>query len=140
MMIQLPLQVLTSRRRPPDLVRESERPVGAFEEFDRHEDHVAVTDILKVMHLEFARPISLVACLAGRVGVFDRRAVHQMLAAAARGHRGPEVVEHVPMKSEALSRLEPDGPYPNPVGFRNQLAAYAAIGGACFAGKLLPER
>src|SRR5215468_3163006 len=130
----------TSRRCTSDLVRDRERLISAFQEFDRHENHVAVADVLKVMHLEFTGPIGLVTCLAGRIGVFDRGAVHQVLAAAAWRDRGPEIIEHMPVKAEPLSRLEPDGPYPDLVGFRNQLAAYATIGAAAFAGELFLQR
>src|SRR5579885_3216289 len=92
------------------------------------------------MHLELAGPIALMAGLAGRVGVFDRRAVHQMLAAAARRDGGPEIVEHVSMEAEPLSGLEPDRPYADLVGFRDQLAPDASIGALGLARKLLPER
>src|SRR5262252_11216289 len=92
------------------------------------------------MHLEFAGPIILVAGFAGRVCVFDGRAVHQVLAATARRDGGPEVVEHVPMEAEPLSGLEPDGPYPDFVRFRDELAAHATVGAARFAGELLLQR
>src|SRR5262249_6446712 len=68
------------------------------------------------------------------------RAVHQVLAAAAWRDGGPEIVQHVSMEAEALPRLEPDGPYPELVGFRNQFAAHAPMGAARFAGELLLQR
>ena len=40
-------------------------------EFDGHEDHLFVADILQIVHLELARGVSLVAGLPWRVGVFD---------------------------------------------------------------------
>src|SRR5262249_56396814 len=65
--------------------------------------------------------------LAWLVGVFDRRAVHQMLAAASARYRGPEIVEHVAVEAEALAGLEADGPHPHAVAFRDELAAHAAV-------------
>src|SRR5579883_1472029 len=98
------------RRLAPDLVRNRQRRVGALEKLDRHEHHIAIADVLEVMHLELAGPIGLVPGLAGRIGVFDGRTVHQVLAAPAGRDGGPEVVEYMPVEAEPLSGLEPDGP------------------------------
>ena len=63
--------------------------------------------------LNSPRPISLVAGLAGLVGVFDRGAVVDCWRPRAAGHRSPEIVEHVAVKADALAGREPDDPDPH---------------------------
>src|SRR5262245_50561579 len=113
---------------PTHAVGQGHRLVGALQEFDGHEDHVLVADVFQVVDLAFVEPIGLVPGLAGGVGVFDRRAVVHVLAAAPAGDRGPEVVEHVAVEADALARLEADGPDPHAIGFRYQRVADAGVG------------
>src|SRR5690606_4901816 len=61
--------------------RQPHRLVGAVFELDGHEHHFAVAEILKVVHLELAFAVGLVARLAGLVGVFDGAAVVNVLTA-----------------------------------------------------------
>src|ERR1700691_2462881 len=79
-------------RRGAYRVRNGERLVGAVEEFDGHENHLLVAQVLEVVHLELAKAIGLVAGLAGRVAIFDGGAVMDMLASTAAGDRGPEII------------------------------------------------
>src|ERR1700724_4223417 len=99
----------------PDLARERQRLVRALQEFDGHEHHLLVPEVFKVMHLEFTRPIGLVSSLAWRVGVFNCCAVVHVLASSTTAHGGPEIVEHVAMKTNAFARLQPDDPHPDPI-------------------------
>src|SRR5262249_31652114 len=69
------------RRGGAHRLRQRQRLVGAVEELDGHEDNVLVADIFKVVHLELAGPVGLVASLARLVGVFHGGAVMHMLAA-----------------------------------------------------------
>src|SRR5215475_1379798 len=55
--------------------------IGAILELDRHEDHFAVTEVFKIVHLELVLAVALVPRLARLVGVFNRGAVMHMLAA-----------------------------------------------------------
>ena len=71
--------------------------------------------------------VGLVARLARIIAVLDRGAVHQVLAAAAAVHRGPEIVQHVAMEADALAGLEPDRPHAHLVGLGQQLGADAAV-------------
>src|SRR6185503_4540121 len=61
------------------------------------------------------------------VAVFDRGAVHQVLAPMAAIHRRPEIIQHVAMEADALAGLEPDGPHPQLVGLGEKLGADAAV-------------
>src|SRR5262249_43345060 len=148
-------RTLPISRGAPGLLWDRKRRVGAFQKLDRHEHHVAVADILQIMHLEFAGPIRLMAGAAAGVAVFSRPAArhvapppaharrgadNQMLPRGARRDGGPEIVEHVSMEAEPLSGLEADRPYPDLVGLRNQLAPHASIRAARFAGELLLQR
>src|SRR3984957_3392830 len=101
-------------------VRNGKRLISAVEEFDGHEDHLPVTEVFKVMNLVLPGAISLVAGLAGRVAVFDRRAVMDVLAPAATRHRGPEIIEHMAVETDPLARRKPDDPAPHAVILRNQ--------------------
>jgi len=67
-----------------------------------------VAEIFQVVDLVLAGFVGLVAGFARLIGVFDGGAVMDVLAAAAPGHRGPEVIEHVAMKADPLARSEPD--------------------------------
>src|SRR5437762_916762 len=109
-----------------------QRLVGALQEFDGHEDHLLVAEILEVMDLELAGAIGLVPGLAGRVGIFDRGAVVHVLAPAAAGHGGPEIVEHVPVEADALAGLEANGPHADAIALRYQRVADTGIGVVLF--------
>src|SRR5262249_57143798 len=65
---------------PAHAFRQRHWLVGALQEFDGHEDHLLVAEILEIVDLELAGPISLVPRLAGRVGGLDRSAVMHVLA------------------------------------------------------------
>ena len=80
--------------------------------------------------------VGLVPRLAGKIAVFDGGAVHQMLAAAAAVHRGPEIVQHMAVEADPLARRKPDDPDADLVGLRQQLAADAAVVLAAFALEL----
>ena len=126
------------RRLQPHLIRHRQRLVGAVEELDGVEDHVLVAEVFEIVDLVFARPVGLVPGLARLVGVFDGGAVHQVLAAAAAVHRGPEIVQHVAVEADPLARLEPDDPDPHLVGFGQQLGADAAVGAGGFRARIRP--
>src|SRR5262249_40355702 len=70
---------------------------------------------------------------AGSVAVLNSRAVHHMRAAAAAGHAGPEIIEDVAMKSNALARLESNCPYADAIAFRDQSLSDAAVRFAPFS-------
>src|ERR1700677_4768298 len=114
-------------RRGPCLIGNRKRLVGAIEKFDGHEDHLLVADIFQVMDLVLAGPIGLVPGLAGLIGIFNGRAVVDMLTPAHASHVGPEVIEHMSMKAEPLAGGEPDHPDPRALGFRQKHVADAAI-------------
>src|ERR1700738_4139129 len=92
----------------PYVLRKRKRLVGALEKFDGHEHHLLVAEILQVVDLVLPRSIGFVAGFARRVGIFDRRAVMHVLASASAAHRGPEIVEHMTVKADALTRLQTD--------------------------------
>src|SRR6185503_18392086 len=79
----------------PNVRRQSKRLVGALLEFDGHENHVLVAEVLEIVHLELTGGIGLVTGLTRLIGVLDGRAVMHVLTAASAVHRGPEIVEHV---------------------------------------------
>src|SRR5262249_31967643 len=124
----------------PGGLRDRQRLVGAGEKLDRHKDQLGVADVLEIMHFELAWTVSLVTGLAGLIGVFDGRAVHQMLASPPAGYRCPEIVEDVAMEAEALARLQADRPDPEPLILRYQLVANAAIRAFALARKFIFQR
>jgi hypothetical protein len=65
--------------------------------------------------------------LARLVGIFDRAAVVDVLTAAPAGHGRPEIVEHVPMKADPLSRGQPDYPYAHAFALRQKRRSDATI-------------
>src|SRR4029077_15154091 len=90
--------------------RQGHRPVGAVLELDGHKNHLAVAEIFQIVNLELVFAVALVPRLAWLIGIFDSCAVMHMLASTAAGHRGPEIVEHVAVKSNALAGSETDDP------------------------------
>src|SRR5277367_2410608 len=80
------------------------------------------------------------AGFARLIAIFDRGAVVDVLAAAPTGNRGPEIIEHVAVETNALAWSEPDHPYPHPVGFRNQGSADTAVVVLPFALEFRGER
>src|SRR6202050_3148691 len=113
--------------RGADLIGYGERPIGAVDVFDGHEDHLLVAEIFQVMDLVLARPIGLVAGLAGPVGIFDGGTVVDVLAAAPARDRGPEIVEHMAVEADPLARRQPDDPDPDLFVLRKPRGAEAAV-------------
>src|SRR6266446_4791249 len=105
-----------------------QRLVGALQEFHGHEDHLFVAEIFEIVHLELAAAISFVPGFAGGVGILDGGPVVYVLASAAAGHCGPEIIEHVTVESNALTGLEADGPHAYAIALRHQRVADAGIG------------
>ena len=64
-------------------MRQRYRLIGTVLELDGHEDHLAIAQIFQIVNFEFALAVALVPCLAGLVGVFDRRAILHMHAPRA---------------------------------------------------------
>src|SRR5215211_82590 len=62
-----------------------------------------------------------------------------MLAATARGQRGPEVIEHMAVEADPLTRLQPDDPHPHSLVVGKQLSSHTRIGIACLALELRPD-
>src|SRR5262249_24792514 len=85
------------------------------------------SNVFQVVHLRLAFPIALVPRLSGPIRVLDRRAVVQMLAAAAGRDRRPEIVEHVAVESDPLAGLQPDRPHPDAIALRQELRPDAAV-------------
>src|SRR5262249_31823385 len=102
--------------------------VGALQKLDGHEHHLFVAEIFQIMHLELPRPIALVPGLARSVGVFDRGAVTQVLAAAPAADRRPEIIEHMAVKSNPLAPFEADHPDANALVLGEEPIADARIG------------
>src|SRR5262245_16448827 len=71
--------------------------------------------------------------LAWRIGVLDRRAVHEMLPAAPAVDRGPEIIEHMAVEADPLARLQPNDPDPHLLVLRKQLTADTAVVQLVFA-------
>ena len=94
--------------RSANFIRNGERLVGAVEEFDGHEDHFLVAEIFQVVDLVPAGAIGFMAGLARLVGLFDSGAIMDVLAAAPAGHRGPEIIKHMPVEPDSLAGSEPD--------------------------------
>src|SRR6516165_335855 len=116
------------RRLLAHVLRQRQRLVGALEKLHGHENHLLVAEVFQIVDLELPGPIGFVASLAGRVGIFDRRAVVHVLAPAAAAHCSPEVVEHVAMETDALARLQADHPDARAIALRQQHAADAWVG------------
>ena len=79
------------------------------------------------MDLVFACAVGLVASLAGKIAVLHGGAVHQVLAAAAAIHRGPEIIQHMAVKADPFARRQPDDPDADLVGLRQQLTADTTV-------------
>src|SRR5580698_5860600 len=79
------------------------------------------------MHLVLAKAIGFVPGFAGGIAVFNRRAVHQMLAAASSRYRGPEVIKHMAVEADPFAGGEANDPDPNLFVFRKQRGADAAV-------------
>src|SRR5580693_7661422 len=92
---------------------DGQRRVGAVQMFHRGEDQVGVTDVLDVVEQILAGAEVEVSGLTGQVGDLACGAVECVLAAAAGGDGGPEVVEHVAVGVPTLSGRESDLPHPD---------------------------
>src|SRR5262249_51183275 len=90
-------------------------------------NELAVADVLEIVHLELTGSVALMPRLSGPIRVLDRRAVLQMLAAAAGRDRRPEIVEHVAVESDPLAGLQPDRPHPDAIALRQELRPDAAV-------------
>src|SRR6185437_2198342 len=106
---------------------QSHRLVGAVFEFDGHEHHFTVAEIFKIVHLERAFAISLVARFARLIGIFYGGAVMDVLTAVAARHRRPKIIQHMAVETDALAGSETNDPDTRPVGFRQQRGADARI-------------
>ncbi len=67
------------------------------------------------------------ACRPNRVGRFDNGAILRMRPGPASCDGSPEIVEHVPMKSDPLTRSEPNFPDAHAIGFRQKPGADSTI-------------
>src|SRR3954464_9576002 len=119
-----------------DTIGHRQRLVGAVEKLDGVEDHLLVAQVREFVDLVLAGAVGLVARLAGKIVVLHGAAVHQMLAAAAAVHRGPEIIQHMAMESDPLAWRQPDDPDTDLVGLRQQLTADATVVLAAFALEL----
>src|SRR4029079_11587564 len=99
-------------------VRQRHRFVGAVLELNGHENHLAIAEILQVVHLELALAVALVASLARLISVFDNRSVMDVLAGTPTGDRCPEIVEHMAMEADAFAGGEADDPHTRPLVLR----------------------
>src|SRR5438067_1285879 len=106
---------------------ERHRLVGAILELDGHENHFAIAKVFQIVHLEFTFAVTLVPRFAWLIGVFDSCPVMDMLTAASAGHRGPEIIEHVPVEADALTGRKTDDPDTRTFVFRQQRRANARV-------------
>ena len=108
-------------RRPHGLGDRQGLVGAAVDRLDGHEHQLAVADVFQIVHLELARPIAFVPRLAGRVSVFHRRPVHEVLPAAPAAHRRPEIIEHVAVEEDyLLSQIAAATRYPAPMDHKER--------------------
>src|SRR4051794_1887523 len=81
------------------------RSVGAVQKLDRGKDHLGIPYVFKVVDHELSGGIGMVTGVAGLVNRLRDAAIGKMGASPAGGHRGPEIVEHMSMEAEPLTRL-----------------------------------
>src|SRR5262249_10028127 len=56
------------------------------------------------------------------------RAIMHVLTTASPRHRGPEIIEHVPVETDALARRKTDNPDARTLVFRQQRGANTRVG------------
>src|SRR5665213_1020619 len=103
------------------------RLIGAVFELDGHEHDFMVAKICQIVHFELAGSVGLVAGFARLIGEFDDSAIMDILTGAAPANAGPEIIQHMAMKSDALAGGEPDDPDSGALGFRQQGVADTRI-------------
>src|SRR5476649_2432861 len=86
-----------------------------------------IAGVFEIVDFELAGAVALVPRLAGIVFRFDRRAVLLVRARAAGRNSGPEIIELVAMKADALAGLEANVPHPHAIVLRQQGCADAAV-------------
>src|ERR1700676_2098857 len=104
-----------------------QRLVRTVEKLDGGEPQIGITDVFKIMDLIFTCAIHEVTRVARRVGRLDNGAILRMRPGPASCDGSPEIVEHVPMKSDPLTRSEPNFPDAHAIGFRQKPSADSTI-------------
>ena len=94
-----------------------QRRIGAVEELNRGKPQVGIANVFEIVDFVFALSIDEVPGLAGRIDGFDNRPILGVGSRPTRRHRGPKVIQHVTMESNALARRKSNFPDANPFGF-----------------------
>src|SRR5258708_812002 len=104
-----------------------QRLVRTVDKLDRREPPIAITDVFQIMDLVFTCAIHEVTRVARRVGRLDNGAILRMRPGPASCDGSPEIVEHVPMKSDPLTRSDPNFPDAHAIGFRQKPSADSTV-------------
>src|SRR6202051_1784720 len=104
-----------------------QRLVRTVEKLDRGEPKIGITDVFKIMDLVFTCAIHEVTRVARRVGRLDNGAILRMRPGPASSDGSPEIVDHGPMKSDPLTRSEPNFPDAHAIGFRQKPSADSTV-------------
>src|SRR5258708_24267867 len=104
-----------------------QRLVRTVEKLDSGEPQIGITDVFKIMDLVFPYAIHEVTCVARRVGRLDNGAILRMRPGPASRDGSPEIVEHVPMKPDPLTRSQPNFPDAHAIGFRQKPTADSTV-------------
>src|SRR5216683_3177380 len=79
------------------------------------------------MDLVFTCAIHKMTRVARRVGCLDNGAILRIRPRPAGCDGSPEIVEHVPVKSDPLARSEPNFPDAHAIGFRQKPSADSTV-------------
>src|SRR5437763_17077228 len=87
----------------------------------------SVPDVLKIVDHVFVRTVDEMACVACSVGCFHNGSILPVQSCPTGRDGSPEIVQDMPMKSDALSGSQPNFPDPHSICSRQQPSADVTV-------------
>src|SRR5215472_5539266 len=106
---------------------ELKRLIRAVEKLDGGKPQVTVADILEIVNLVFTSTIDEMAGVARRIGRLYNGTILRMRPRPTRCDGSPEIIQHVSMKSDPLTRSEPNLPNAHSIRFGQEPRADLAV-------------
>ena len=106
---------------------EFKRLISTVEKLDGCEPQVTVADIFEIVNRVFTTAIDIMTRVARHVGRLCNVPILHMQPRATRCDSGPEIIQHVSMKSDPLTRSQPNFPDANAIGFRQKPRANSTV-------------